>query len=192
KPNLVYPEVESSKLNDILDKDYHDNLLRKELATANESYLTTTENGTDIYENPSHVEISKILKNSDTLKRPLRVIRAIGIPERFNKIKKEEIKCYARVCDFLLFDSQINGKSGGTGKYIRTENAIEAAKIAKKVNKNIKLFLAGGINLERIKKEFHPLELFYDYLDVNSGVEDHPGMKNMNKISELTQYLKNK
>jgi phosphoribosylanthranilate isomerase len=132
-----------------------------------------------------------ILKRSNTLKKPLRIIKAIGIPERFNQIKKEEIKESARICDFLLFDSQVNGKSGGTGKHINVKNAIEAANIAKKVNNDIKLFLAGGINLEFIKKEYNTLEQFYDYMDVNSGVEDQPGIKNHKKMRELIQYLKN-
>lgn len=133
----------------------------------------------------------KILKDPDTLIKPVRIIKAIGISERLNQIKKEEIKDYARICDFLLFDSQVKGKSGGTGKHINPEHAIEAAKIAKKAKNDIELFLAGGMNLELIKKEFHSLELFYDYLDVNSGVEDQPGIKNKNMISELMQYLKN-
>lgn len=133
----------------------------------------------------------KILKQLDTLKKPVRIIKAIGIHERFNQMKKKEIKEYARICDFLLFDSQVNGKSGGTGKQINLEHAIEAAKIAKKMKHDIKLFLAGGMNLEFIKKEFHTLELFYDYIDVNSGVENQPGIKNQNRIKELMQYLKN-
>ncbi len=133
----------------------------------------------------------KILKHFNTLKKPIRIIKAIGIHERCNHIKKEEIKEYARICDFLLFDSQVNGKSGGTGKQINLEHAIEAAKIAKNVNRDIKLFLAGGMNLEFIKKEFNTLELFYDYIDVNSGVETQPGIKNQNRIRELMQYIKN-
>jgi phosphoribosylanthranilate isomerase len=131
------------------------------------------------------------LKSQITLKKPVRIIKAIGIPERFNQIKKEEIKEYAGICDFLLFDSQVNGKSGGTGKHINVEHAIEAAKIAKNVNHDIKLFLAGGLNFEFIKKEINTLEQFYDYIDVNSGVEDQPGIKSHKKMRELIQYLKN-
>ena len=29
------------------------------------------------------------------------------------------------------------------------------------------------------------LEKFFDFVDVNSGVEDEPGVKNCNKINEL-------
>jgi len=95
----------------------------------------------------------KILRQRYTSKTPLRIIKAIGIPEKIDTHKINEIKDYAEIYDFLLFDSQIKGKSGGTGKKIPIEQAVEAAEIAIGVNKKIKLFLAGGINLEYIKKE---------------------------------------
>lgn len=122
-------------------------------------------------------------------KMPLKIIRAIGI-EKIDHQKRVEIKNHAEICDFLLFDSQVKGKSGGTGKQIPIKIAIKASKIAKKHNKDIELFLAGGLSLEIIKKELKTINKYYDYIDVNSGIEDHPGVKNPNKILELMKFVK--
>ena len=120
----------------------------------------------------------------------LKIIKSIGIPPNIKPPKIEEIKSYAEICDFLLFDSEIKGKSGGTGKQIPLKDAVKAAKIARKYNSKIELFLAGGINTERIKKEGKTLKKVFNYVDVNSGVEDQPGIKNENKINQFMQVIK--
>ncbi|HOI39253.1 MAG TPA: phosphoribosylanthranilate isomerase [Methanobacterium sp.] len=129
----------------------------------------------------------KYQKNEDkTQKSPeLTITRAIGISEVINGHKKREIEYFADVCDFLLFDYEIQGKTGGTGKQIPTETAIEAAEIGKTRNKNVKLTLAGGMNASRIKNEGKILKKFFNVFDINSGVEDKPGVKNNSKITEL-------
>lgn len=125
----------------------------------------------------------------DKLKE-INVIKAIGIPEKIDASKKEEIESFAKVCKYLIFDSMIRGKSGGTGKQIPVEVAAEAARIAKKSNANIKLFLAGGINAQRIKDEGNLIKDIFDYVDVNSGVENSPGIKNRDKIAEFVENCK--
>jgi phosphoribosylanthranilate isomerase len=120
----------------------------------------------------------------------INVIKAIGIPEKIEASKREEIEEFAKVCNYLLFDSMVSGKSGGTGKQIPLEVAVEAAEIAKKSNDDIKLFLAGGMNTERMKSKGKLIKDNFDYVDVNSGVEDSPGIKNTVKISEFVEYCK--
>lgn len=115
----------------------------------------------------------------------LTITRALGLSEVMYPEKIKEIQDFAGVCDYLLFDYEIKGKTGGTGRQIPLKTAIEAAKIAKNSNPDLKLFLAGGMDKKRIKKEFETIEKFFDYVDVNSGVEDEPGVKNTNKINEL-------
>ena len=124
-------------------------------------------------------EISKI-KN-------ITVIRAVGIPENLDEEKIMEIENFARVCDYLLFDSMVSGKSGGTGKQIPLPNAEKSAEIARTVNPDIKLVLAGGINTERINKEGKEIKKIFDYIDVNSGVEESPGIKDEYKINEIME-----
>ena len=122
--------------------------------------------------------------------KEINVIKAIGIPEKIDGSKKEEIESFAKVCRYLIFDSMIKGKSGGTGKQIPLEVAEEAVEIAKKSNENIKLFLAGGINAKRVKDEGKSIINIFDYVDVNSGVEDSPGIKNKDKIVEFVENCK--
>lgn len=115
----------------------------------------------------------------------INVIRAIGIPEKIDDSKKKEIEEFARVCNYLLFDYEVSGKSGGTGKQIPLEVAENAAETAKTINPDVKLILAGGMNTERMKNEGKTISKIFDYVDVNSGVEDSPGIKNKSKISEF-------
>lgn len=131
------------------------------------------------------------LKAEDICKlEGINVIKVIGIPEKIDSPKKEEIESFAKICNYLLFDSMIRGKSGGTGKQIPLEVAVEAAEIAKKCNKDIKLFLAGGIDAKRIKNEGKMIKNIFDYVDVNSGVEDSPGIKSRVKIVEFVENCK--
>lgn len=124
-------------------------------------------------------------RNSDNNQFPLRVIRALGLSTEIGTQKVKEIQDFARVCDCLLFDYQIKGKTGGTGKQISLKIAIEAAKIAKHTNPDLKIFLAGGMDKKRMEEQFEILDEFFDYVDVNSKVEDEPGVKNTAKINEL-------
>jgi phosphoribosylanthranilate isomerase len=126
------------------------------------------------------------------------IIRTVGISEdsvdlmnkneiRFSKEKIEEIEDFAKTCDAILFDYQVKGKSGGTGKQIPLKLVLEAVKTAKKSNNNLKIFLAGGINSEHIRNEKKVLEMILDYVDVNSGVEDEPGIKNHDRVDKLME-----
>ncbi len=134
-----------------------------------------------------NLKISNHIKpgNRELSNNHLTIIRAVGLSEIIDSNKKREIQDFADVSDYLLFDYEIQGKTGGTGMQIPTETAIEAAEIAKSHNENVKLFLAGGMNVERIKNEGKKLANIFDFFDVNSGVEDEPGVKNTDKIKEL-------
>lgn len=119
----------------------------------------------------------------------LMIFRVVGIPGQIDMQKKFEIEAYAKVCDFLLFDSEVKGKSGGTGKQIPLKLAGKAAAIAKTANNNIKLLLAGGLDFDRIKNDGEVIGESFGYIDVNSGVEDKPGFKDIEKIKEIIQLV---
>lgn len=131
-------------------------------------------------------DMKKFRKNSPSVK----IIKALGIPERIGGHKIDEIKGFAEVCDYLLFDFEINGKSGGTGKQIPLNQAVKAAEIARKHNEKVELLLAGGINTHKMKTEGETLKEVFDYVDVNSGVEDQPGYKDETKIREFMNETK--
>jgi len=74
--------------------------------------------------------------------------------------------------DALLLDTSAGGKTGGTGK---TFNWKSAAAEAKKVEREIPIVLAGGLNPENVAEAIgilHPA-----VVDVSSGVESSPGVK---------------
>ena len=133
--------------------------------------------------------------NRNPFEQRIKIIRALGLSEdstelidgeiRLSDEKIHEIESFSLICDAIIFDYQIQGKSGGTGKQIPLEIALKAVKTAKNANNNVEIILAGGITLEIIRNEKDILEKIFDYMDVNSGVEDAPGIKNSEKLDEL-------
>lgn len=80
----------------------------------------------------------------------------------------------------ILLDAKVEGIPGGTGKTIPESLLLEKAG-------DLPLWLAGGINPENvftICEKFHP-----ELIDVSSGVEDAPGIKNAEKMHKLFEIL---
>lgn len=80
----------------------------------------------------------------------------------------------------ILLDAKVEGIPGGTGKTIPENLLREKAG-------DLPLWLAGGINPENvgaIADKFHP-----ELVDVSSGVEDAPGIKNSEKLKALFAAL---
>ena len=80
----------------------------------------------------------------------------------------------------ILLDAKVEGIPGGTGKTIPENLLREKAG-------DLPLWLAGGItpeNVGAIVEKFHP-----ELVDVSSGVEDAPGIKNSEKLKALFAAL---
>lgn len=80
----------------------------------------------------------------------------------------------------ILLDAKVEGIPGGTGKTIPES-------LLREQTSDLPLWLAGGItpeNVGAICEKFHP-----ELIDVSSGVEDAPGIKNAKKISALFDAL---
>ena len=80
----------------------------------------------------------------------------------------------------ILLDAKVEGIPGGTGKQIPESLLREKAG-------DIPLWLAGGINPENVAglvSKFGP-----ELIDVSSGVEDAPGIKNADKLKALFAAL---
>lgn len=95
----------------------------------------------------------------------------------------EMVAPYDEVCDYYLFDTSVDGVTGGTGKKFDWK-ILAKAKIEKP------FFISGGISLEdieAIKKFKHPD--FYG-IDINSRFEKEPGIKDMALILQLKKTLK--
>ena len=96
----------------------------------------------------------------------------VGAPEDFDYVASLRKNGEPRI----LLDAKVEGIPGGTGKTIPESLLREKAG-------DIPLWLAGGINLENVAticEAFHP-----ELIDVSSGIEDAPGIKNHDKMKAL-------
>ena len=117
-------------------------------------------------ENP---KTCKLLKNQG-----LKIIKAFGVDEAFQFHKT---KPFQGIADYFLFDTKSN-LPGGSGKKFNW-NTLD------KYEGKTPFLLSGGINPEEtevIKKIDHPQ---LAGVDLNSGFEDEPGQKNIEKLKKF-------
>ena len=117
-------------------------------------------------ENP---QTCQLLKNQG-----LKIIKAFSVNEDFQFHKT---KLFEQVADYFLFDTKSN-LPGGSGKKFNWE-------ILEGYTGNVPFFLSGGIGPEdakNIRQINHPQ---FAGVDLNSGFEDKPGIKNIEKIKEF-------
>jgi phosphoribosylanthranilate isomerase len=115
-------------------------------------------------ENP---KTCQLLKNQG-----LTVIKAFNLNEEFDF---SVLKAFEKSVDYFLFDTKTE-VPGGSGKKFNWE-------ILEKCRGKVSFFLSGGIgpdDAEDIKQLEHP-QLFG--IDLNSGFEDEPGVKNVEKLN---------
>jgi phosphoribosylanthranilate isomerase len=115
-------------------------------------------------ENP---KTCQLLKNQG-----LTVIKAFNLNEEFDF---SVLKAFEKSVDYFLFDTKTE-VPGGSGKKYNWE-------ILEKYRGKVSFFLSGGIgpdDAEDIKQLEHP-QLFG--IDLNSGFEDEPGVKNVEKLN---------
>ncbi|MFC1555550.1 phosphoribosylanthranilate isomerase [candidate division KSB1 bacterium] len=89
-----------------------------------------------------------------------------------NGIDKNLLKNFQK-CKYFLFDSGSDGSYGGSGRIFDWEYLKEAG-----LNKNF--ILAGGLTPENVKEAILSVKPFM--VDVSSGVEKTPGIKDHDKI----------
>lgn len=110
----------------------------------------------------------------------LKVIKAFCVDENF---KFSDTKPFEKVADFFLFDTKTN-LPGGSGEKFNW-------KILNNYKGHTPFFLSGGITLDDAKniKEIEHTKL--TGVDLNSGFEDKPGVKNIEKLKQFIAELKN-
>ena len=104
----------------------------------------------------------------------IKVIKAFSVDDGFDF---EQVNPYQENVDYVLFDTRGAGR-GGNG--VPFDWAL-----LEKYKGNVPFFLSGGIspgNIGRVRGLRHNL-LFA--IDVNSGIENSPGTKDMAKLNEL-------
>ena len=115
---------------------------------------------------------SDALAESCSAALPYYCAARVGAPEDFDYVANLRKNGEPRI----LLDAKVEGIPGGTGKTIPESLLREKANGAP-------LWLAGGINPENVAticEKFHP-----ELLDVSSGIEDAPGIKNHDMMKAL-------
>lgn len=117
------------------------------------------------------------------LNQHLKLIKAFRINNENEHNLATLTQPYANCCDHFLFDAGINNAFGGTGMQFNW-NVLQQAAITKP------FFLSGGIDLADIKKikAFGHPNLYA--ADINSRFEISPGFKDMKRVAEFANTLK--
>lgn len=116
----------------------------------------------------------------DQFKDKVTVIKAFGVDEDFNF---ERLNDFVGSVDYFMFDTK-TAQHGGSGKSFDWT-------LLDKYILDIPFFLSGGLsldNLEEVRSIRHPQ--FYG-VDLNSKFEIEPGLKDINKLKQAFQLLKN-
>jgi phosphoribosylanthranilate isomerase len=109
-----------------------------------------------------------------------RLIKTVYVTEDLDKGALEELKGF----DAILLDSFSKGQYGGTGKI---HNWGLSAKIREAV-KPVPVILAGGLKPENVKEAILKVQPYA--VDVASGVEQEPGIKDHEKIRAFVENAK--
>jgi len=96
-------------------------------------------------------------------------------------LKIEDVIKFTSFLDAILLDSYVPGKKGGSG----VTHDWEISKRIKKAIAPTPLILAGGLSPENIKKAINTVKP--SAVDVSSGVEASPGIKDRDKVFEFVK-----
>lgn len=108
------------------------------------------------------------------------VIKVFSIHSGFDF---SEVKPFASCVDYFLFDTRTEG-FGGSGKSFDWS-------VLDRYAMNVPFFLSGGLSLENIGIAMKLKNPGLYALDINSGVEVSPGLKDIKKIQLLKEFIKN-
>jgi len=160
---------------------------------------------TPVFVDPVVVTIFENLKQLEKIRRALnpRIIQIHGSIYMYREIRKifrdaqiiralhakndgiiKSIMETLEMFDALLLDSYVPGRLGGTGK-------THDWKLSRRIRDAIHpkpLILAGGLTSKNVKEAIYMVRPFA--VDVSSGVESRPGMKDPEKIVEFVKKAK--
>ncbi len=114
------------------------------------------------------------------IEREASVIKVFSIDESF---EFDSTKPYEKYADFFLFDTKSENR-GGSGKVFDWS-------ILNRYNQQIPFFLSGGLGPENIAKVKTLTGMNLYAVDVNSGVEASPGVKDILKVKSVITMLSN-
>ncbi len=110
------------------------------------------------------------------------IIKAIHITSDYDTEElKAKVQMYSEVAQFLLFDSKIGDQWGGTGTTFDWN-------ILKEITGDVPFFLSGGLNPDNVSDAIDLVKPFA--IDVSSGIEEKPGLKDFEKIEALMEVVR--
>ncbi len=107
-----------------------------------------------------------------------RVIRVLRVKDESSL---ENLAALTQARHYLL-DTYKKGVSGGTGETFNWDLAVRANSLGKSI------FLSGGLNPQNVSLAVRAVRPFA--VDISSGVERSPGIKDHNKIKELIDNVR--
>ncbi len=105
-----------------------------------------------------------------------RVIKAFRVGDKSVKIAEGWKEAHG-----ILLDTYVKGSYGGTGKTFNWDIAKEM------VERGFRVFLAGGLNPDNVEEAVKKVKPYA--VDVSSGVEKSPGVKDRAKIEEFVKKV---
>jgi phosphoribosylanthranilate isomerase len=115
------------------------------------------------------------------LKNHTRIIKVFAIDDN---IDFAITRPYNQVVDFFLFDTK--------GKFYGGNAQTFDWEMLRKYDQDVPFFLSGGLNENNIKGLGELSGLNLHAIDLNSGVETAPALKDINKIQLIKRFLKAK
>lgn len=106
------------------------------------------------------------------------VIKTFSIDEDFDF---KSVAPYKPVCDYFLFDTK--GKLPGGNASTFDWNLLQ------RYDQSVPFFLSGGISPDNVQRVLQLKSMNLFGVDVNSGIESSPGMKDVNKVDQLLKIL---
>lgn len=94
---------------------------------------------------------------------------------------KARIEPFADCVDFLLFDTKVGGKWGGTGQSFNWS-------LLEDVAGELPFFLSGGLSSGNIRAACRKVQPYA--VDVSSGIEAEPGVKDYDKIESFMEEIR--
>lgn len=109
----------------------------------------------------------------------LGVIKVFRVDEDFDFV---QTNAYSEVVDYFLFDTK--------GKYYGGNAQKFNWALLKKYNQKIPFFLSGGIKSTDVCDILEVEGMNLVAIDINSGVEQSPGLKDITKLSEVINKIR--
>jgi phosphoribosylanthranilate isomerase len=93
---------------------------------------------------------------------------------------RDEVHAIAESADALVLDAKVDGALGGTGVALPWRQVADAVSTWRRRYATTRLVLAGGLRADRVSEAVRWLSP--DVLDVSSGVEHAPGIKDPDRV----------